>query len=176
MTKKLLTASIAFLFALTLSACGSAWIVRQDETGGIIGYQGFPTGEKAHAAIEKLLQCPTSYKPVSDQLMSSQTQYTAMTPVTTYSNTNGVVNSYSTGNLYGYQGHTRSTQYVPTTQTAVNQWREFTYRCDSLYNLDTRSPSNSVESDYNQCTNDCYAKQLAKDSYLKCLKGCDTKK
>lgn len=140
--KSVMKSSIPFLIAVCLlnTACGTAWVIRRDQGGGVIGYEGFRSGEKAQAAIEKLIDCP--FEPVSDQLMSEQYQYTANMPVTTNTNTSGTINS-SSGNSYWVNGKSTSTSYVPTNMVGNRSWRELTFKCTDNVSRSTGSSTQS---------------------------------
>ncbi|MFM6928506.1 MAG: hypothetical protein ACKOX6_08570 [Bdellovibrio sp.] len=117
--KKLLTLLVV---SWTLAGCGSAWVVRRDQDGGIIGYRNYSSLEDAHQAVLTLIHCP-AHKFISDQYYSSTR--TAVMPMQS--------TNYSQGTVYGsygsasYSGSQTQTNYVPV--TVDNSWREYTYQC-----------------------------------------------
>lgn len=132
-----------FLFLITLChiiGCGTTWVIRQDTYGGVIGYKGYDSGEKAANAIKKLVHCP-QYTTQSDTLMQSAPR-TAYMPVQT--------TNYSQGNVGGlnYSGSETQTQYVPLAVT--DYWREYAYSCDN----NPRNPAGNSSS-ANDCNHQC---------------------
>lgn len=170
------TMLISLLF---LNGCGTAWVKSQYQDGGVIGYRGFNSNEGASAAIRNLINCG-NYEMVSDELKSSEFQYSTITPVTTNSQFNGSVNNAYGSQIGSYSAENTQTTYVPTTGVGTAFWREFTYHCTSS----NRSPSSNTrgnglkvsDSDFNRCNKNCYD-SLAdeKQKYLECLAKCPEK-
>jgi hypothetical protein len=150
-------------FSLILS-CGSTWVVRQSQDGGVIGYKGYTSGKKASEAIAKKIPCP-DFEIVNDELISQNFSYTLNTPVNTESYSSGHI-----GDMY-YSGNTTNTTYVPTTHIGTSYWREATYVCKSNKFLsdirETVSKNRELSSstDLSSCVESCI--QLASEKKLK---------
>lgn len=112
------------------TGCSSAWIIRRDQEGGIIGYKGFSDGQSALEAVSKLIQCP-NYEMVSDSLNGQQFSYQTYTPVTIYGQNSGSVSNQYGQRVGTYSSDNHYTAYVPQTNTGTSYWREFVYKCKS---------------------------------------------
>lgn len=114
---------LVFIITLFLNGCGSAWIIQQDENGGMIGYKRYSSSEDAAEAIKKLIHC-LNWKQLSDEIVSGQSM-TYMPIANNQAISGTVTNSY--GSTTSYQGTISGTEYMP--MMIDRSYRVFTYSC-----------------------------------------------
>lgn len=154
-----------YVIAISLSGCGHAWVIQQNNYGGVIGYKGHRSGDAAKEDIEKLIPCKP-YRTENDQLMSSSRQ--TVMPLQSTNNYSGNVYS-NNGRSAGFNGQETQTQWVPVQQT--DYWRELTYRCESPSSNDYagifngKAKPQTQKSSYDECINQCV--ELEKNGSLK---------
>ena len=110
-----------------MSSCASAWVVRTDENGGVVGYKSgaWASQSTIDEKVRSAVRCPNNYRVVSDELRSNQFTYTTYETVNT-------VGRGTASNMYGgrvnYQSQYSSS--VPVQNVGTEYWREMTYICE----------------------------------------------
>lgn len=107
-----------------LSSCGTAWIVRQDLTGGVIAYKNYNSGDSIRSAIKGLAHCP-NIRIVADELVEGGSS-TIYSPMQSTNYSSGTF-SNNRGPFMNYSGQQTQTQYVPI--NIRNVFRQATYEC-----------------------------------------------
>jgi hypothetical protein len=128
--------------SIFLSGCSRAWIVRETEQGGTIGYSGgtLKEDEGVREKVRALIKCPKSFKVVQNEAKSDSYTRTDFETVTT-SSTTMVTNPYD-GTITPLT--TESTTQVPVQKWETEHWRELTYRCENNAAGGTGSFTSSV--------------------------------
>ena len=107
-------------FAFSVTGCGHAWVVKQSDQGGLIGYKDFSSSKAATEAVLELVHCPDTYSRVSDSLIEEQ-------PGLVHIPTEVTRNVYDANNRF--IGQYTETNYTPV---SINRdWRAFEYECGS---------------------------------------------
>jgi hypothetical protein len=100
------------LSVLVLSGCSSAWVVKQDASGGVIGYYDSvaPMSE-----VKSLVSCPETFHVTEQRQVASSAGYSLISSPSVYSDT------------FSYNDH--ATSNAPKWSVGQSDFNQLSYTC-----------------------------------------------